>query len=166
MKLTSLVSFALVSIIVGSLSFKSQAETAAPVAVDFIAGYDSAITLKNDKAPTGRALVIDRYYAMLSRASIFALYCDWGNKRGESTAIRTLTQRALRFEKEATKMLGGLKYVDIMYDSKRNIESARFTANVDRAAVCAVTQATFDYYKVKTADQLENLFLTTPFGQL
>lgn len=136
--------------------------------VDFEADFQDPtffdeLDRKISSTSTGRRLVVERYYRLLARLSVFALYCDEGNKRGLSTNVSRFRERTTALFKEGEKIFGGAKNAYNKFERQRNEESLRFVRS-DQELTCSAGVSAFGVHVARSRSRTDT-FLSVPWGQ-
>jgi hypothetical protein len=151
-------SLAAIGALLLGLGLPSQAEAS------YFAGVDATLA-SAASASSARGLTVHRYYRLMARLSVFALYCDPGNRKGYATRFSRVWQASGRMQAEATRILGGQVAAYNIFEDMRNEESLRL-ARASLAELCAQDDATFKQWVSATAAQIENQCRVTPRGDM
>ena len=130
-------------------------------------GFFEGIDASLESGPTSsvRRLTVERYYRLMARISVFALYCDPGNRQGYSTRFSRIWQASDRMQSEAARVLGGQVAAYDLFEGLRNEESLRM-ARADVPTVCASDNETFANWVSLSAAQIENHCRVTARGEM
>jgi len=133
----------------------------------FFSGIDASLDSPGDSSfgSSARRLTVVRYYRLMARVSVFALYCDPGNRRGYATQFSRVWQASGRMQAEATRVLGGQVAAYNVFEDMRNEESLRL-ARANLRVVCAQDDQVFKQWVGSTAARIENHCRVTPRGQM
>lgn len=142
----------------------SLAPGASAASDDFFAGVDRTIA----KADTisNETLALERYYRLMARLSIYALYCDFDNVLGYSTEFHHTWTETESLQKQAEKAFGGFKAAYNKIEKYRNEESLRFIQRPHRATVCSASYPSFKWIVSASPKELKVKLSQTPVGQL
>lgn len=129
----------------------------------FFSDVDKTIRPRDPKV--GPRIIADRYFRLMARINVWALYCDPGNKMGYSTRASHLQRSAVRLEKLATRVFGGDVPAYNRFERYRNEESLRFIRS-DRNVTCPGSEPAFlEFTDMKPTD-LEGYVSQEPFGSI
>lgn len=159
--------FLFASVLMISFCFTSTVQADGFFDPHFFAHMDEAHPKDSaGKAPTGRKLVVERFFRLMSRTSIYALYCDYGNKKGWSTMVSRQRNRMTALDSEAARIFGGQEKAFNRFERYRNEESSRFVSVADRDKTCADAQSSFMSYVKLSPQEMEKTLKTPSFGDL
>jgi hypothetical protein len=126
----------------------------------FFSGLDR--TFKNP-GTNQRRLVVERFYRLSARLSVFALYCDFKNVRGSSTAFSQFFRNASSLQEEANRLFGG-RVAYNLFEKARNEESLRFTT-LSTGSPCASESDDFDRIVRMNPAELDRFLAEGEFGK-
>ena len=84
---------------------------------DYFSDVDRTI---ESESLTKLALVSERYYRVIARLSVYALYCDAANKLGYSARFHDTWVATADLQKEAEAAFGGFKTAYNKLEAERN----------------------------------------------
>lgn len=132
----------------------------------FFSDIDKSLPAYNGAPPAGRRLVVDRFLRSMSRLSIYALYCDYGNKKGWSTLVSKQRNQMTKLDDEAAKIFGSEEAAYNRFEGYRNQDSALFTSVPDREKTCRDAQTIFLTNVKLTPAQMETYLSKPAYGEL
>lgn len=127
----------------------------------FFSGLDRTF---KDPGTNQRRLVVERFYRLSARLSVFALYCDFKNVRGSSTAFSQFFQNASSLQDEANRLFGGSRVAYNRFEKARNEESLRF-ATLATGSPCADETDDFDRIVRMNLTELDQFLAEGKFGK-
>lgn len=146
--------FSLVAILVSTSAMAAGTK-------DFMAGVDRQI---DTESVSRERLVAERYYRLMSRLSVYALYCDFKNELGYSQSFHELWVRTAELQTFAEKEFGGLKKAYNRFEKLRNEESLRYIQT--GTAYCAPSYPAFKSYVAMSGKALKKKLADSPAGDL
>lgn len=151
---TLFLSTAAVTLLTSTVSIASQ---------DFLANVDARI--KTESVSQNR-LVSERFFRLMARLSVYALYCDAANTLKYSQRFHDVYVSCMDLQAQAEETFGGFKAAYNKFEKQRNEESLRFIQSADRAAVCSASYPAFAHYVSLSGKAMKAELLSTPVGEL
>lgn len=129
----------------------------------FFSEIDKTIQVTNRKI--GPRIKADRYFRLMARINVWALYCDPGNKIGYSTRASVLQRSCTKLERLAERVFGGEVPAYNRFERYRNEESLRFIRS-DRQEVCYGSYPAFMNFTDMKSSGIEAYVSREPFGSI
>ena len=123
----------------------------------FMADVDAKI---DTDSVSGKRLTLERYYRLMARLSVYALYCDFKNELGYSTRFHELWVKTEGLQAEGEETFGGMMKAYNKLERYRNEESLRYLKA--GSGICRPSFPTFKRYVAMSAGQFRVTLSTAP----
>lgn len=130
---------------------------------DFFAGIDRSIS---QSRAGGQGLMYERYYRLMTRLSVYALYCDYQNAGGTSTLVSQQFRQMNGLNAEATRYFGGDRTAYNKFEAYRNEESARMSSVPNRPKTCRKAAKSFNKFIRFSESQLRSFLSGARYGSI
>ncbi|MGE3759623.1 MAG: hypothetical protein AB7H97_17790, partial [Pseudobdellovibrionaceae bacterium] len=108
----------------------------------------------------------ERFFRISARTSVYALYCDWGNKKGWSTLVSRQRNKMTSLDREAKRIYGSEQAAFNRFERYRNEESSRFVSIPDREKTCRDGESPFLTLVKLSQSEMDRYVSRPAFGQL
>lgn len=130
------------------------------------ADYFSSLDATIPAGSNGRYLVAERFYRIMARLSIFAIYCDPTPQHSWNQAVAQHRRSMVQLTAEADQVFGGGTVAYNKFEALRNDESLRFASSPDQGVACRRGLASFQRWLKMNETELNNLFSSRRLGTL